>query len=249
MSQSWFRRNRLSVLHRWLLVLIMLVGACSQKHPVDSIDSKSVSVSQAGYNKAVPSSEYRIQLEDQLDVKFFFNSELNEEKIPVRPDGRISLQLVGEVMAAGRTPGELSAILRKLYDAELKKPDVVVIVRSFAQQWAYVDGEVLKPAQVELRGAMTALQAIASVGGVKDVGELEEVLVLRRGSENKPIVFRINLREMLEGTATQDQDVRLLPYDIVYVSRSGIGDVNRFVDLYIRKNIPITFGLFWNPFL
>lgn len=230
-------------------VLIILVAACSSRHAADTASLIPVPSSPPAHSSAVPASEYRIQLEDQLDVKFFFNSELNEEKIPVRPDGRISLQLVGEVMAAGRTPSELSALLRKLYDAELKKPDVVVIVRSFAQQWAYVDGEVLKPAQVELRGAMTALQAIASVGGLKDVGELEEVLVLRRGIENRPIVFRINLREVVEGTAAQDQDVRLMPYDIVYVSRSGIGDVNRFVDLYIRKNIPITFGLFWNPFL
>lgn len=194
-------------------------------------------------------NEYILQIEDLLDIKFFFNSELNEEKIPIRPDGRISLQLVGEVMAAGRTPAELATVLRKLYERELKKPEVAVIVRSFAQHRVYVDGEVEKPAEVELRGPLTALQAIASAGGLKESGQLDDVLVLRLGSDNRAIVFHINLKKVLDGEDDGNQDVKLAPYDIVYVPRSRIADVNRFVHLYMRKNIPITFGLFWNPLL
>ena len=188
-------------------------------------------------------------MDDQLDIKFFFNPELNEEKIPVRPDGRISLPLVGEVMAAGRTPAELTGILRKVYEQELKKPEVAVIVRSFAQHRVYVDGEVEKPSEVELRGPLTALQAIASAGGLKESGQLEDILVLRRGPENKLIVFHVNLQEVIDEESNGNQDVKLAPYDIVYVPRSRIADVNRFVHLYIRKNIPIGFGLFWNPLL
>jgi len=67
---------------------------------------------------------------DQLEIKFFYDTELNEQVI-VRPDGRISLQLVHEVMAAGLTPADLTKLLTAKYAAELKKPELTVIVRSF----------------------------------------------------------------------------------------------------------------------
>ena len=59
-----------------------------------------------------------------------------------RPDGRISLQLVGEIIAAGRTPAELGTLLTEQYGLEIKEPEVTVIVRSFSAQKIYVDGEV-----------------------------------------------------------------------------------------------------------
>ena len=74
--------------------------------------------------------EYRIQVGDQLDIKFFYNAELNEQ-VTVRPDGRISLQLVREITTAGLTPAELTDLLTNKYAKELKKPEVTVIVRSF----------------------------------------------------------------------------------------------------------------------
>ena len=77
-----------------------------------------------------PSHDYRLRVGDELDVKFFFNPELNEE-VAVRPDGRISLQLVGEVMSAGRTVQELQTILKEKYEEELKNPEITVILRSF----------------------------------------------------------------------------------------------------------------------
>jgi polysaccharide export outer membrane protein len=237
------------ILNQWVCLLILLLAACSPIQAKDNSALKANTKIQTGQAKPTAISEYRIQIDDQLDIKFFFNAELNEEKIPVRPDGRISLPLVGEVVAAGRTPAELTAALRKIYEQELKKPEVAVIVRSFAQYRVYVDGEVEKPSEVELRGSLTALQAIASAGGLKESGQLEDILVLRRGPENKLIVFHINLQEVIGEEDEGNQDVKLAPYDIVYVPRSKIADVNRFVHLYIRKNIPVTFGFFWNPFL
>ena len=77
-----------------------------------------------------PLQDYRIQVGDLLDVKFFFNPDLNQEAT-VRPDGRISLQLVGEVMASGRTVNELKTLLKRHYERELKNPSITVILRSF----------------------------------------------------------------------------------------------------------------------
>ena len=85
---------------------------------------------------------YVIHAGDQLDIKFFYNPELNESVV-VRPDGKISLQLIDEIQAAGLQPAELDQKLTDLYSRELKKPVLTVIVRSFTGQRVYVGGEVM----------------------------------------------------------------------------------------------------------
>ncbi len=78
-----------------------------------------------------PGTDYHIQVGDQIDIKFFYNPELNEQ-VTVRPDGRIGLQLVGELVTAGMTAGELKAVLVNKYAEQLRDPEVAVIVRSFS---------------------------------------------------------------------------------------------------------------------
>jgi len=76
-----------------------------------------------------PPQNYQVQVGDQLDIKFFFNPELNES-IPVRPDGRIALQLVGEIAVVGHTVKEIRDILIKNYSGQLKNPEIAVLLRS-----------------------------------------------------------------------------------------------------------------------
>ena len=184
--------------------------------------------------------EYKIQVGDELDIKFFYNSELNE-KVTVRPDGRISLQLVHEVMVAGLTPWELTQHLKQKYSPELKKPEIAVIVRSFGAHKIYVDGEVNRSGMFPLVGHTTVLQALSLAGGLKDTARKGEVLIIRRGEGNKPLVSSVNLNKVVDGTDIL-QDIPLKPFDIVYVPRSSIANVNVWVDQYIRKNIPIEFS-------
>jgi len=132
-----------------------------------------------------PQGEYTFQLGDQLDVKFFYNPELNESVV-VRPDGRISLQLVGEIMAFGLTPAQLTKQLRDKYASEIKQPEITVIVKSFGGQNVYVDGEVNKPGMLPLAGFMTVVQAISQAGGMKESGEPTEVILIRHGAGNRP---------------------------------------------------------------
>jgi len=190
---------------------------------------------------APPEQEYKIQIGDQLDIKFFYNAALNEQVI-VRPDGRISLQLVQEIVAAGLTPSELMKVLVEKYSAELNKAELTVIVRSFGAQRIYVDGEVNKPGMLPILGLMTALQAISQAGGLKESALVSEVLIIRRGAGNRPMAFPVNLDKALDGT-DMSQDIALAPFDIVYVPRSVIANVNVWVDQYIRRNIPIPISL------
>jgi polysaccharide export outer membrane protein len=189
-------------------------------------------------------SEYVIQVGDQLDIKFYYNPELNEQ-VTVRPDGRISLQLIGEVIVAGITPSQLTKRLIETYAAELKHPEITVILRSFEAQRVFVDGEVAKPDMFPLVGFMTILQAISRAGGMKDTARATEVVVIRRGPEDKPVSISMNLKKVIDGT-DMSQDILLQPYDIVYVPKSSIAQINVWVDQYVRKNVPIPIGMGYN---
>lgn len=186
---------------------------------------------------------YMIEPGDELDVRFFYNPELNEQ-VTVRPDGAISLPLVGKVRAAGRSVDDLEAGLRSQYANELRQANITVIVRGFAGQRVYVDGEVGQPQMVNMVGNLTAMQAISSAGGLTADSKLEEVVVIRRGPGEvaQPIVIPLNLQRVLEGTDTQ-QDISLQPYDIVFVPKTPIARINQWVNQYIRQNIPIPFGI------
>lgn len=192
---------------------------------------------QAAQNGPYIEQEYRIQVGDQLDIKFFYNPELNE-LVTVRPDGRISLQLVHEIMVAGLTPSELTDSLTQKYAPELKKPEITVIVRSFGAHKIYVDGEVNKSGMFPLMGLMTVMQAISQAGGMKDTARTSQLVIIRRGADHKPLVLQVNAEKVIDGTDVS-QDIVLKPFDIVYVPRSPIANVNIWVDQYIRKNIPI----------
>lgn len=191
--------------------------------------------------RAASASPYLIEPGDELDVRFFYNPELNEE-VQVRPDGNISLPLVGEIQAAGRTPTQLEGNLRDSYSRELRQAAITVMVKGFAGQRVYVDGEVGEPQMVNIAGNLSAMQAIASAGGFKPSARKGEVLVIRRSGGTQPVVIPVNLDAAISGRDT-GQDITLQPYDIVYVPRTAIAEVNQFIDQYFRQNIPIPFGV------
>lgn len=184
---------------------------------------------------------YSIHPGDVLDIKFFYNKELSES-VTVRPDGRISLQLVHDVQAAALSPNDLIAVLKRKYSSHLKNPEISVIVRSFEASKVFVDGEVGLPGMVEMPGGeLTIMQAIARARGLRDTAKRHDVLLIRRNGLKRPFVYTVNLGAAMAGTDIT-QNVILRPYDIVYVPKSIIANVNQWVDQYIRQNIPINVG-------
>jgi protein involved in polysaccharide export with SLBB domain len=187
--------------------------------------------------------EYRLHPGDQLDIKFFYNPELNET-VPVRPDGKISLQLVGDITSAGLTPPELGALLNQKYAQELKTPAVTVIVKSFTGQQVYVAGEVERQGIIDLTTNMTALQAVIKAGGFKETAKPESVIVIRRGIDNQPIPYQLNLKT----TDNQTLAFQLQSYDIVYVPKTWIAEANKFVHEYIEQLLLFKgFYFSWSP--
>ncbi len=169
----------------------------------------------------VDSQKYIIKVGDKLSIKFFFNPELNEEELIVRPDGHISLQLVQEIRAAGLTPIQLTTLLSKKYMGQLKNPEIAVIVRSVREHFRiYIDGQVGSPGEFEIVGSMSVLQAIALAGGLKqDTAKATEIIVIRRDRGGQPFVIKLDLKAALSGEDLS-QDIRLLPNDFVNVPRS-----------------------------
>ena len=213
----------------FILAMILsgwVVGCSSHRNALNN---------EAQWTAPIPStaSEYLIQPGDQLDIKFFYNPELNET-VSVRPDGKISLQLLDEVQGAGLSPSQLDAVLTKRYAEELRKPVITIIVRSFTGQRVYVGGEVNKQGLINLTGGMTALQAVFNAGGFKETAKLESVIIIRKGQDNRPIPMPVNLRKALYGDSA-GASFQLKPYDIVYVPKTFIAEVNKFVTQYIER--------------
>ena len=221
---------------RYLVVLIavMLMAGCATG-PI--VEQPTAPVAQMN-KEAVeyPSQEYLIQIGDELDIKFLYNPELNE-KLPVRPDGRISLQLVKEVAVVGLTPAGLEKVLTEKYAGELKKPEIAVIVRTFTAYKVFVDGEVYKPGPIALVGPMTVYQAVVTAGGWKETARMNEIVLIRGATTGKPGVTVVNLEKVLDNS-DMTQNIQVMPMDIVYVPKSPIANLDTWVDLYIRRLIP-----------
>jgi protein involved in polysaccharide export with SLBB domain len=169
-------------------------------------------------------------------VRFFHTPEQNVV-LPVRPDGLISLPLAYEVRAAGRTVEELRAELVQRCSRELASPEVAVIVRRFAPDQIHVGGEVGRPGLFELQAGRTVLQAVMQAGGFLPTASPEDVLIVR-AAERGYRVIPVDLQDVLDGVDASGNMV-LRPFDVVFVPSSPIANVNKWVDQYIRKNIPI----------
>ncbi len=219
------------------LIIAMMLSACG------SAVVKPATVEQANaLSSTAVTGEYRLQPGDELDIRFYYNPELNSSVL-IRPDGRISLPLANEIQAAGLTPAALGQRLRTSYEKELRRPELTVIVRSFNSQKVFVGGEVASPGVIQALGPLTVLQSVTQAGGFKETARISEVLIIRRDpSVPDPIVIPVDIAAVVDGSQT-NQDIALMPFDIVYVPKSDIANVNNFVDQYIRQNIPFGFGL------
>lgn len=181
---------------------------------------------------------YTLQEGDVLEVKFFYNPELNEREA-IRPDGMISLQLIDDVAAAGLTPLELDRLLTEMYSKIIRQPAVTVIVKEFSGQKVYIGGEVNTPGLIPISGKLTALQAILQANGFKNTAEPSSVVILRNQGTATPQFIVADLSEVLKANALQN-DVPLRPYDIVIVPMTTIGKMDLFVEQYIDKLLPIS---------
>ena len=183
----------------WTVVGVMLLAGCAHQPNVKVDNSEQ---------------PYRIGREDVLDIAVWRDPELSRT-LPVRPDGFISMPMVGEVQAAGKTPTELADALKQSFQSYVQEPRVTVIVREVNSSRVFITGEVAHPGAYPLRGRVSVLQAIALAGGFTDFADRDGIVVLRRqGTEGEPIA--VSYSELVDAPKT-NEPLDLRPGDTIVV--------------------------------
>jgi protein involved in polysaccharide export with SLBB domain len=190
-----------------------------------------------GTQPAVPLSPvYKLEPGDDIEIRFVTSTEYND-RVVIRPDGRISLLSRGEILAAGLTVAELTASIKESYSF-LKNPDPTVQVRGFANRRIYVGGEVARPGPVPIMGPKTIAEAVMESGGLRETAHRQSVILIRKSAEETAATYIV---PMYRRGAARGQDATttmLQPYDVVLVTESTIAKLDRGVDQYIRRMIP-----------
>lgn len=212
-------------------------NACENAYPPDrvpSLSNASLGVADAAPVVPAPVTEYAIGAGDELLVNSFYHPEL-KQPVTVQTDGRVSLLLVGSVMAAGKTPQQLAEQLTRGYSKFLENADVTVTVNTSAGLAVYVGGEVANPSVVPIRGQLSLLQSITAAGGFRSTANKEQVLILRQSNDGRFRTFQADATRVLSNEAPE---IYLRQHDVVYVPQTAIAKVDQFVDQYINQIIP-----------
>jgi len=184
--------------------------------------------------------------EDVLDIQVWDNKDLNQVTF-VRPDGKISLPLVGEIQAAGKTVQGLSTDLVAAYGKTVKEPAVTVIVRDIKSRPVYFIGGFGRPGPLQLTRDLNMLQALGIIGGVATGADAEKGYLLR-GDTRVPLDFDKLLKkgDLSQNLKLEPGDTVVAPIaDVVYVQGEvkGPGVVKYTNDLTVVKAITLTGGL------
>jgi len=156
--------------------------------------------------------DYRLATGDKLRVEVYKDTQLSQS-LQVRPDGKVTLPLLGDIPAAGRTPTELRDAITAALREYITNPVVTVIVVEATPATIYVMGEVNKPGTLAVTGPVSILQALAMAGGFKDFAHTKNIKILRKsGTGTKTLIFNYN--EAVKGDA---DPVLLEPGDTVIV--------------------------------
>jgi protein involved in polysaccharide export with SLBB domain len=170
--------------------------------------------------------------------------------VKVLPSGSLTTPVAGDIYVLGRTPDDVGREIEQKLDRYLRHPRVDIVVSAARERLVYVMGEVLNPGERLYRPGLTALQTIAQSGGLTNMGKASSVLIMRRTGSDDAVMFRLDFSEALKGRGQGDDDMRLRPYDIVYVPRSFIGGVDIFIEQYLRP-MTVPFDLYltgWDAF-
>jgi len=195
-------------------IALMVLGSGWTHAQSSSNESASASAANAGTGKAHDSS-FVIGNDDVLAISVWKEPDLTKS-IPVRADGKISLPLVGEMQATGKTPLQLENDISEKLKGYITAPEVNVIVEKVNSRKFNILGEVGKPGSYPLTTNTTIVDAIAMAGGFKDFAKKGGVYVLRAGADGHQAKLNFNYKEFLKGKNI-DQNIKLEPNDTVIV--------------------------------
>ena len=161
---------------------------------------------------AAPNADYRLVPGDKLRIEVYKDAQLSQS-LQVRPDGKVTLPLIGDVTAEGRTSIELRDALITSLKEYNTNPVVTVIVVETVPPMFYVMGEVNAPGSLPLKGQITVMQALAMAGGFKDFAKTNKIVVQRKGAAGIS-TLKFNYSDAVKG---RGQTIYLKPGDTVIV--------------------------------
>lgn len=189
------------------------------------------------------SPAYRLFPGDEVEITVYAAPELSRNAT-IGPDGRLAMPLIGAVRAANLTADELHDVLVSAYAAHLRMPELTVTPRGYGSRQVFVGGEVARPGIYEMPANIDAFQAVALAGGFLPSAHRRDVLILSRAT-GETIVSEIDLsmRAVRNGLPNAQA---LQRYDVVYVPRSRISQVNLFMQQYVRDALPVQFSFYYD---
>jgi polysaccharide export outer membrane protein len=166
-------------------------------------------------SKAYGDSEFRLGPDDVLEITVYQDKELSRPAVPVRPDGKISVPLIGDMVASGKTAAELEKEIAGKYKQFIAEPAVSVVVKEVNSPKVSVLGEVKNPGMYKIKDRATVLDAIALAGGLTEYAKKDKVSIFRPEPSGEQRVLKINLEDQIKGRRTDPFYV--LPYDKIYI--------------------------------
>lgn len=198
-----FRAIRFSFLLLWAWLLCG-IGLCQDPRP-----SADPSPPEQAAKSAKPTdSEYVIGAEDVLAVNVWKEPDMSRV-VPVRPDGKITLPLIGDIQASGVSPKVLQGNIENGLKAFVAAPEVTVIVQEVKSVKFNIVGEIARPGSYPLTSSMTVLDAIAVGGGLRDFAKASHIYVLRNASDGTHAKLPFNYKQVISGKdLAQNVDLR-----------------------------------------
>jgi polysaccharide export outer membrane protein len=197
-----------------LLAAAIPVQAQQDDNKKQRSDANAATAQAAPKKPATDDPNYVIGPQDVLDISVWKEPELTRA-VPVRPDGKISMPLLNDVQAAGRTPLQLAADITAGLKKFVTDPQVTVIVGTINSQRIFILGEVNRAGAYPLLPNMTVLQALSSAGGFTIYANLKKIYVLRV-EEGKQVKHPFNYKDVLAGKAA-DQNIFVKAGDTIVV--------------------------------
>jgi polysaccharide export outer membrane protein len=195
---------RLTILFALTVVSLGIVStAHAQQHPVSNATVQ-----------AYGDSEFRLGPDDVIEVTIYQDKEL-DRTVPIRPDGKISLPLIGEMPATGKTVTELQKEVSQRLKQFVADPTVTVVVKEVNSQKVSVAGEVKNPGMYKIPYRATLLDAIALAGGTTEYAKKGKIVVWRTDSTGATRRINISIDDQIKGRRADPFYV--LPYDKIYI--------------------------------
>jgi polysaccharide export outer membrane protein len=208
-----------------LIGLLLIGNAWAQTQLVSESSSKPLAANDVSSTAAksadasIPKAhdnDFVIGNGDVLAINVWKQPDLSSKSVPVRSDGKVSVPLIGEVVAAGQTPLKLEQELTSKFQPYLADPEVTVIVEQINSEKFNILGRVQKPGSYPLVNPTTVLDAIALAGGCRDFAKQKSIYILRRNSNGGDTRLPFNYQDVIKGKNTA-QNIDLQPRDTIVV--------------------------------